>query len=531
MAVARWAERAGWSAGPRGGGNRRRGITLRRAPDRSTTRWWFGLLALLIGALVAVPAQGRDALPAQIDRLLPELPLDSAQVSVYVRQVDRAEPTLAFNAEVARAPASVIKLVTSIAALDLLGPEHRWATEVYRVGSVADGTLRGDLILRGYGDPHLSNDAFVGLLRALRAKGIETIAGDLIIDEGQLAPPVVGRYDFDGAGQSAYNALHAGLSLNRQVTHLVIYHDRPNGRVGVYTDPPLSGVDLVNDATLVSAPCQARHHRLNVQFSQPEGERARLRVSGSFASECPDERVARLVLRPEQHAASAFDALWRELGGRIEGRIRLGQVPPGAVLVHRLESPPLGEVLRDINKLSNNLAARLVFLGLAAGSGPAPVTLEQARDQLMAWLGERGFVFPELFVDNGSGLSRVTRIAAASLGELLVWSYHQPWMPELLGSMAIAGVDGTMRRRLRFEPIQGRAHLKTGTLCDASGIAGYVLDAHGRRWVVVVLVNALPGATLAAWHGHAVQHAVLRWVHDGAGLPAPAPDDRALLQE
>lgn len=484
------------------------------------------LLALLISLPGLAPAttHGGDSLPPQIDALLPELPLDPSQVSIYVRQVDSAVPLLAFNAEVARAPASVIKLVSSIAALDLLGPEYQWSTEVYRVGPVADGTLSGDLILRGYGDPHLSNDAFAGLLRALRAKGIDTIAGDLIIDESQLAPPSAGRYDFDGAGQSAYNALPAALSLNRQATHLVIYHDRPSGRVGVYTDPPLSGVDLVNDATLVTAPCQARHHRLNVQFSQPEGERPRLRVSGSFASECPDERVARLVLRPEQHAASAFDALWRQLGGRIEGRIRLGSLPPAAVLVHRLESPPLGEVLRDINKLSNNLAARLVFLGLADQDGPAPATLEQARARLATWLAERGFEFPELFVDNGSGLSRETRIAAASLGELLVWSYHQPWMPELLGSMAIAGVDGTMRRRLRFEPIQGRAHLKTGTLRDASGIAGYVLDAHGRRWVVVVLVNALPGTTLAAWHGHAVQHALLRWVHAGALRPAVAPD-------
>ncbi len=499
----------------------RNGVTSRGAlarvpgpcPRRRAAR--AALLIILTAVLPALPPALADDLPPAIDAKLPELPLDPDQISVYVRRVDDDLPTLAFNAETPRIPASVMKLLTVIAGLDILGPEHRWSTDVYVTGELHDGTLQGDMIVKGYGDPYLSNGTLAELIRALRAKGIVRIAGDLIFDDHYLAPPESDRGDFDGAAQSAYNALPAALGVNRQVTDIVVYHDPTNGHVGVYTDPPLSGVDIVNEAKLVKAACKGRFHRLQVGFSEPEGARPRIRVSGSFASECPDERIPRLLLPPAQHAASAFHARWQELGGQLQGHIRLGPVPDGARLFHRIESPPLGELVRDIDKLSNNLMARQLFLAIGIAREGPPGTPEKSRAAIQAWLAENGFGFPELIVDNGSGLSREARVSAASLGELLVWAYHQPWMPELVASLPIAGVDGTMRRRLRHEPIAGRAHLKTGTVRDASCIAGYVLDAQGNRWVVVVLVNAVEGQRLPAWHGHAVHHEILRWVYGG----------------
>jgi len=502
----------------------------RPSPGRRLSSWPQGLLlASTLWATAGEVARAAEPetaadLPPAIDTMLPELALDPSQVGLYVRRVDADAPHLAVGARVARVPASVMKLVTSMAALDLLGPEYRWRTEVHRSGEVIDGRLHGDLIITGYGDPYLTNDDYAGLIRALRAKGIESIAGDLVIDASQLARPEADRDDFDGAGRRAYNALPAPLSVNRQVTDLIIYHDRASGRVGIYTDPPLSGLDLINEATVVQAPCQGRYHRLQVRFREPEGQRPRLEVSGRFASECPDERLPRLLLTPEQHAASAFHALWRQLGGRIDGQGRVAERPSDAVLVHRIHSRPLSLLLRDLNKLSNNLMARLLFLELGVAATGAPGTLARSRAAVSEWLGELGIDTAGFVIDNGSGLSREARVSAAALGELLVYAWRQPWMPELVASLAIAGVDGTMRRRLRYEPIEGRAHLKTGTLRDASCIAGYVLDRNGRRWVVVVLVNAIDGGTLQAWRGHAVHHAVLRWVHEGAPLLAPNGD-------
>jgi len=478
--------------------------------------------------LAAAPTRAAPlaTLPGSLPAKLTEWGLDASQVSVYVRHVEADEPLLAVNPTTPRVPASVIKLLTTIAGLDLLGSTYRWQTDVYTVGEIRNGQLRGDLYLKGFADPYLSPEAFVGLLRTVRIKGVQHVSGDIVFDYGYLAPPEQARGDFDGAEGSAYNALPVALSVNRQVTEVRLFADRAQQRVGVYTEPPLSGVVIANQAQLVEAPCRARDHRPLVQFIEAtETAGPTLRIAGTFASACPEESVTELILTPEQHAAAAFDALWRELGGTVGGSLRLGTVPRGATLLHRALSPPLGIVIRDINKNSNNLMARTLFLTLGAQRAGAPGTLEKSRATIAAWLSARGFTFPSLFVDNGSGLSRQTRIAAGDLGTLLVWSWHQPWMPDLLSSMAIAGVDGTVRRRLRQEPVAGRAQLKTGTVRDASCIAGYVLDRNDQRWVVVVFVNAKePGQQLGAWRGHAVQHEILRWVYRGPPQPnAAAP--------
>jgi D-alanyl-D-alanine carboxypeptidase/D-alanyl-D-alanine-endopeptidase (penicillin-binding protein 4) len=464
-------------------------------------------------------AKAGHELPASIDAILAELALDPSQVSVFLQRVDQTTPALLFNAQTPRAPASVEKLVTTMAALDILGRAYRWPTEVFTTGTLSEGTLSGNLFIKGYGDPTLSNGAYTDLLRALREKGIERIQGDLIIDTSAIEPPEAERGDFDGAAQSTYNALPAALSVNRQATDIHVYQDRTAGKVGVYTDPPLSGVEIDNRVQMVAAPCRGRNHRLRVKLADTERALAQIEVSGRFASECPDERISRLLLSPEQHAASAFHALWGQLGGQVEGHIGLGTVPEDAVAVHRATSPPLAELIRDVNKSSNNLMARLLFLTLGLQEQGPPASLEKSRETLMQWLDSKGIEHDGILIDNGSGLSRQSRLSAQTLGKLLVLGYNARWMPELMASMAIAGVDGTMARRLRHEPTSGRAHLKTGTLRDSSCIAGYVLDKNDRRWALVVMVNAIPGQRLAAWHGHSVHHELLRWVHDDPPPP------------
>ncbi|MCF7982909.1 MAG: D-alanyl-D-alanine carboxypeptidase/D-alanyl-D-alanine-endopeptidase [Thiohalocapsa sp.] len=461
-------------------------------------------------------------LPPAIDARLSALALDASQVSVYLHRLDADAPLLAVDADASRVPASVIKLVSTIAGLGMLGSDYRWHTTAYIHGQVRDGHLIGDLIIKGFGDPYLGTEAYAALIRAVRAKGIEHIDGDLIFDDSQIMPAEADRADFDGAPHRSYNALPSALSVNRQVTHVHVYHDRSRRRVGVYTDPPLTAVDIVNEASIVEAPCKGRFHRLRVTVETPPESRPSLRVAGSFAGECPDERIARLVLSPEQHAAAAFDALWRQYGGSIGGRVLLGRRPEQAAPFHEAISRPLGEVIRDINKQSDNLMARMLFLALGIEAAGAPGSTAKSRRALQAWLDENELRLPQLVIDNGSGLSRETRISARGLGELLVWAYRQPFMPELLASLAVVGVDGTLAKRMRHEPIVGKAHLKSGTLRDASCIAGYVLDAEGRRWALVVLVNAIPGQSLQAWRGHAVHHDVLRWVYDGARLPETA---------
>jgi D-alanyl-D-alanine carboxypeptidase/D-alanyl-D-alanine-endopeptidase (penicillin-binding protein 4) len=204
--------------------------------------------------------------------------------------------------------------------------------------------------------------------------------------------------------------------------------------------------------------------------------------------------------------------LWQELGGSFEGRVRDGPLPDGAVPLAAIESPTLAEAVRDTNKYSNNVMARQILLTLGAERGAVPAGEAQGAAAIRAWLDGKGLRFPELVIENGAGLSRSERISAEHLGRLLLAAWRSPVMPEFMASLPVAGVDGTMKRRLDGQAAAGHAHVKSGSLDGVRTMAGYVLDKDGRRWVLVFLVNhPQAGATRAA------QDALLEWVYGGQG--------------
>jgi serine-type D-Ala-D-Ala carboxypeptidase/endopeptidase (penicillin-binding protein 4) len=482
------------------------------------------LLTTLISAVPGVAAAtGMASIPAPVARQLRAHDIDSADFSLYVHRTGAPAPLVAVNPEVPRNPASTIKLLTTRAGLAILGPAYTWKTEAWAAGDLRDGRLAGDLIIKGHGAPDLTPEDLWRLLRGVRERGILRVGGDIVLDQSHFIPVAGARGDFDGAAQSPYNALPAALSVNAQATEIHLVRD-DGGGVRVFTDPPLDNLRVDNALKLVQAPCQAKHHRPNLRIAE-EGGLATLTLTGTFAAECRESSYRRLLMDPAVHAAGAIANLWRGLGGGLEGVIRAGERPPGARLIHSVASKPLAELVRTINKESDNLMSRTLFLTLGAVRLGAPASLPKSRRAVGDWLAGDGLDFPELMIDNGAGLSRDARIAAASMGRLLIRAYDEPAMPELLASLSIAGVDGTMRKRLRGTPVAGRAHLKTGTLRGVTALAGYVLDRDGRWWVVVSLIN---NPRLQLWRGKAVEDALLQWVYSAAGAEAaPPPDLRA----
>ncbi len=479
---------------------------------RRTPRFWLAaLLALAAGASLAGP------LPTGIDKALSQQQIDPADLSLYIREVTERQPRVALNLDTPRAPASTIKLLTTIAALDRLGPTYRWHTRAYLGGPLKDGRLKGDLILQGGGDPSLRPEDLWRFVWEIRERGIDTIEGDLVIDNSAFAPPETSRDAFDGQGESPYNALPMALSVNFQVTQIELMRDSGSGRLRSYLMPPLADVALIDQVRVVEAPCTAKHHRLGLKVAE-EGPSASLTLTGTFASKCGQDSIARLILDPVRHAGAAFLALWRQQGGTLTGQVREGAKPKGAILFHTHDSQDLGVAVRDINKWSNNLMTRTLFLTLGMEHAGRPATLIKGREAIGAWLKDKGLDFPELFVDNGCGLSREDRISVRSMGLLLDWAYANPTMSELMSSLAIPGVDGTLYRRFRHSPVEGQGHLKTGTLKGATGLAGFVEDRMGRRWVLVSLIN---NPRLQGWRGKGVEGSILRWVYDGAGTPDP----------
>ncbi len=397
-------------------------------------------------------------LPEPVYKKLLNYGISTRNVSVYVREVSSPRALLAFNQDVPRNPASVIKLLTTVVALDVLGADYTWRTEAYVHGRLRQGRLRGELLLKGYGDPYMTPEAFWKFVRGIRLRGLREISGYVAVDDSYFEASVQQRSEFDGEPHRVYNALPHALSLNFQSTQFYLSPDRQSERVRVFTEPPLANLHISNGLKLVNAPCWRRYHRPRLTVAEGGGD-ATVRLHGSYSAECPEAVMTRLMMEPSDHVGGAFTALWRELGGRLDGEVVKGPVPEDAVLFHSTESRPLGEIIRGINKHSNNLMSRLVLLTVGAELEGAPGTMEKGRRAVDTWLDAQSLNFPELLVDNGSGLSRDARISARSIGRLLLHAYRSPQMPEFLASLAVAGVDGTMHSRFRGDPLAKRAHV------------------------------------------------------------------------
>jgi D-alanyl-D-alanine carboxypeptidase/D-alanyl-D-alanine-endopeptidase (penicillin-binding protein 4) len=207
-----------------------------------------------------------------------------------------------------------------------------------------------------------------------------------------------------------------------------------------------------------------------------------------------------------------FAQLWQAAGGSFTGRVRDGQPRAGAKPLVTLESPPLYDVVRDINKLSNNVMARQLFLTLATTAYPPPATTGHAAAAVKRWLAGRKLNFPELVLDNGSGLSRHERIAANSLGKLLLAAYGSDVRADYVSSLAVAATDGTVRKRFEKDSVAEQAFLKTGSLEGVRAIAGYVFAPNGRNFVVVCFVNHANAA-----RAQVPLDALVEWVYATAG--------------
>lgn len=465
----------------------------------------------LLAALAASPAFGQttlNRLPAPVAKALRDAGVPLEAVGVWVQDVDAAAPALAVNPGKPFNPASVMKLLTTAAGLELLGPAHLWRTEALTDGTLRGGVLEGNVYLRGGGDPGLTLDAIWTWMREWRARGLREIRGDIVIDRSLFDVEETDPGRFDGQPLRAYNVLPDALLLNYKALRLY-FVPREDGTVSVAADPrPAPGrLDVQSRLRAVEGRCGYWRSGLRYEL-QRQGEGYRLVFSGSYPARCGEQVWTLAPLEHQHYAEVLLSGLWSDVGGRLEGGFRDGAVPEGARRFSVHASQPLAEQIRRINKWSNNVMARQLFLSLGAEEGASPAATTDGAAAVRDWLGRSGLEMPGMVLDNGSGLSREARLTAEGLGRLLVMMWRSPAMPEFIASLPVYGVDGTLRRRGQGTPVTGRAHLKGGTLNGVRGLAGYILDAGGRRQVVVWLVNHRNArATRRA------QDALVTWVH------------------
>ncbi|MDH3320779.1 MAG: D-alanyl-D-alanine carboxypeptidase/D-alanyl-D-alanine-endopeptidase [Betaproteobacteria bacterium] len=472
----------------------------------------FRRLALAAALLLALspPLALARGLPKPVAQALRDAAVPASAVAIVVQEVGAARPSLSLNAGAPMNPASTMKLFTTLAALELLGPAYRWKTEAYAAGALRDGVLDGDLVLKGYGDPKLDYESFWMLLRALRGKGLREIRGDVVLDRSHFAPVAGDAGDFDGEALRPYNVLPDALLVHYKAVRFAFVPQADGAGVRIYVEPRPPALEVTNNLRLAAGDCvEGRAFRNLISPTFEPGPPPRVAFNGRYPIACGEKDLNVALLPPDEHVAGMLRQLWAEMGGSWIGRTREGTVPEGARLLHTHESPPLAEIVRDINKFSNNVMARQLFITLATAGNNPPAQLHQAQQMLRHWLNIEGIAAPELVIENGSGLSRTDRASAATLAALLQAAWKSAVMPEYIASLPLAALDGTMRKRLHGELVAGQAHIKTGLLSDARTMAGYVLDAKGRRQIVVMLMNH-PNAPDA----EAANDALLRWVYE-----------------
>jgi D-alanyl-D-alanine carboxypeptidase/D-alanyl-D-alanine-endopeptidase (penicillin-binding protein 4) len=482
-------------------------------------------LSLFI-TLSALSSHASSTLPPPVGQALRRAAVPESAIGIYVHEIGAVEPLIAMNASRAMNPASVMKLVTTFAGLEMLGPAYTWKTELYASGLMNGDILQGDLVIKGYGDPKLNLENFWLLTRRLRQTGLREITGDLVVDNSYFDIPPGDPAAFDGKPYRVYNVFPEAVMVNYKTLALRLVPQSGSRAVRVVIDPIPDMLDLTNNLKLTSDKCDGWRDALgaDIRGDFTNGNRASVALNGTYSSDCGEKNLHLSLHDSLSYTFSLFRKLWIEQGGAFGGKVRSGKAPWGQFPLEIHESPPLSEIVRDINKFSNNIAARQLYLALGSGSrtgtepapglgsgmpGDTPATLVRSDAAVRQWLASKDLHFPELVIENGSGLSRHERISAGHIGTLLLRAFQSPVMPEFISSLPITGMDGTMKKRLEGTAAARQAHIKTGLLEGARTMAGYVLDKAGRRVVVVFFINhSRSGDTQPA------MDALLQWVYE-----------------
>ncbi len=448
------------------------------------------------------------ALPPTVKAILKGNNIPDDSLGVLIQPVGGDEPILTHNISQPFNPASVMKIITTYAALEILGPEYQWKTEFYTHGQLRSGTLSGDLYVKGYGDPYLVEETLLPALRSLRNKGLKHITGHLVIDNSHFNPGNQHPGEFDNKPYRIYNARPSALMTNFQVTRFTLTPDTDAGEVDISMWPESPDIKIENTMQLVNGKCRSAYRGPKMEFDWNTQETV-ARFKGKYSRNCGQREFHRTVDQPSSLFYGAFYPTWKLLDGTLTKGVHEGTVPENARLFYTHQSKPLSDIIRLINKHSNNVMTRQLMLTIAAEKSPPPGTLERGRQAINEWMQNLSIDTENFYIDNGSGLSRSSRVSAKTLNQIMQHQWQSPWMPEIVSSLSILGKDGTGKKRLKHSPLNGHMHLKTGLLDHVRTIAGFYHGNNGKRYIFIALQNHEDIHKLT---GTKIQDALIKWL-------------------
>ena len=471
----------------------------------------------LLAATFAAHAAG--PLPAPVSRAIAASGLPLKSFGLFAQEVIGERTVFALNEDQPYTMASTTKIVTSLAALDLLGPTYQWRTSAFVLGTLNEGRLIGDLLIVGGGNAQLTSADLRGWLARMREQGLREIDGDIVLD--RYAFQLTANDHVGTPAQSASQPRHVwpdAMTLDEGLIGISVQPARGK-RPALALTAVLADLRIDNRMTMATgdAPCEATP-RWEHNSSESDG-RATIVVQGTWAASC-GPRVITFVPPPDSGiAARALPAMWAAAGGVLHGRVVAAAETPGTSPIPlgrdgEFQRPlsfhgskPLAQLVRDINKSSDNVAARNLMLSLSPGFPERPATLAGAQKIVGMWLREQGLSTSDVRVENGSGLSHSERAKPRAMVQLLRKAWRTDQAQAFFESLPIAGVDGTLKYRLQGGRAAGQAYLKTGTLNDTCALAGYVHGVSGKMYAVSIMVNDADAAL-----GRPALDAMIEWL-------------------
>ncbi len=425
-------------------------------------------------------------LKASIDTVLSMPAMSNARVGVCVRRMSDGAELYGRDADTLLIPASNMKIVTTAAALHDLGPDYRFDTEVYGAAD-AQGVVRGDLTLRGFGDPTLVPERVWYLANRILFAGVHEVTGDIVIDDGHFEGPRMANGWEQDRSSSAYMAPTGAVSVGFNVVLVHVIPSTVNGAAArVLVDPASDYASVEGSVTTAS---RGRTY-LNVDLV-PYQDRSRARVSGRIRLGDSPRSFWRRIDNPPVFAGEVLKATLKQVGVKVRGKVKTGSLVLGTPRVATIASTRLAEIVTDLNKNSNNFTAQQVALAVGAARFGAPGTWDKAQAAIEEFLeAEVGFKRGTYLVRNASGLHDVNRLTPRQIVAVLDYMFKQPEVkPEFVSSLAVAAGSGTLSDRMRNTEAAHLLRAKTGTLSNASALSGYVTAKGGETLAFSIVVN------------------------------------------
>jgi D-alanyl-D-alanine carboxypeptidase/D-alanyl-D-alanine-endopeptidase (penicillin-binding protein 4) len=456
-----------------------------------------------------------SALPQAIEDFITKSTIAKKDMSIYIKEVGKqGRVIVSHNATEPRTPASVIKVLSTYAAVLKLGFQYHFPTKFYTTGNLRNGVLNGDLIVKGFGDPTLNTRSLKEIVGNIRARGIRKITGHIVIDRSYFRVGTKDSSGFDEHPYSPYNAMPDAMMFNERVSTICVTPSKNN----INKKGADNSYKVINKLQAVNKPCKGRYSWPGVRIDKSK-VMPTVSLIGKVSKHCGQQNICKVVTKPYLSFYYALKDRLKKEGIMVSGNMRLRKVPSHARLLFTHYSKSLESIISKTAKKSNNLYARHLLLTLGAKMYGAPATLSKGRRAVENILKKHHALSQGMLrIDNGSGLSRTAKLSAKILVDMYDNAYERygkRWMKTL----SIAGIDGTIKKRFRGTIVKNRAWMKTGTLRRTKNIGGYVQSSRGQLYSITILVQSKRGN----WRASQLQNEIIKWLVSYKGSKSLKP--------